>query len=175
MANSSQMQESLKNGNEIPSKPITKLEKLKAFFSRDKAEIEKIRRKNTNPNQNSQKSSFAENSENRISLKEGTIKFHHGKKHYETGEVKCQMLRSASLWSLGLKKENYESSIYIAYLALITNAANYIYIENQFFISSTAGAPVKNKIADALVSRIKKAALEKQDFKVFILMPLLPV
>lgn len=160
-------------------KPTTKLNKFKSFFTRDAKEIENSRQKKLVYDQkklvknSSLKSSLADN--DKIALKDDTIKFHYGKKHIESGKVKCQMLRSASLWSLGLKKENYENSIYIAYLAMITNAENFIYIENQFFISSTAGAPVKNKIAEALIARIKKAAAENQAFKVIIVMPLLPV
>lgn len=166
----------------VTSKEPTHYEKIKSFFTRDKAEIEKIRRANQKnqfqrkPLNKKEKTSFmGSNSEHKVLFKEDKIKLHHGKKHHESGKVKCQMLRSASLWSLGLKRENYENSIYIAYLALITNAENFIYIENQFFISSLAGSLVKNKIAEAILGRIKRAALERQKFKVIIFMPLLPV
>ena len=164
-------------------KQKTNIEKIRSFFSRDKEEIIKSRTpKNFNKafskttEANNKNNSFIEKSEERMSLKDDTILFHHVKKHCE-GKAKCQMLRSASFWSLGLKRENYENSIYIAYLALITNAESFIYIENQFFISSIGGfpAPVKNRIAEALLDRIKKAAAEKQRFKVIIFMPLLPV
>lgn len=76
---------------------------------------------------------------------------------------------------MGLKYENYEDSIHIAYLALISGAEHFIYIENQFFISCAAGPPVKNRISEAIVNRIKKAAAEKKRFKVIVVMPLLPV
>ena len=95
------------------------------------------------------------------------------KKARKDGSCKCQMLRSSSLWSMGLK--SYEDSIHIAYLGLITNAQHFIYIENQFFISSLAGRPVKNAIAEALVNRIRKAAANGENFRVIIVMPLLPV
>ena len=85
------------------------------------------------------------------------------------------MVRSSSNWSLGLKNNNYEESIHIAYLQLISEAKHFIYIENQFFISSLAGKPVKNTIGDALVMRIKRAAEKKEKFKVIFVMPLLPV
>jgi phospholipase D1/2 len=45
-------------------------------------------------------------------------------------------------------------SLQIAYLKLITDAKHFIYIENQFFISSHAGAPVVNEISKAIVKRI---------------------
>ena len=93
----------------------------------------------------------------------------------EKGTCKCQMLRSSSSWSLGLKEANYEESIHIAYVQLINQANHFIYIENQFFISSLAGKPVKNIIGETLVSRIKKAAKNKEKFKVIVVMPLLPV
>ena len=172
--NSNKLTDDLKS----QSRQLNKYDKIKSFFTRDKKEIEKTRRQNffgsklarTEPNLFREK-----NDSTKASFKEDTIVFHHCKKHYETGKVKCQLLRSASLWSLGLKRENYENSIYISYLALITNAENYIYIENQFFISSLAGSPVKNKIAEAILERVKRAAAEKQKFKVIIFMPLLPV
>ena len=85
------------------------------------------------------------------------------------------MIRSSSAWSLGLKKNNYEDSIHIAYLQLISESKSFIYIENQFFISSLAGDIVKNTIGEAIVRRIKKAALKKQKFKVIVFIPLMPV
>lgn len=90
----------------------------------------------------------------------------------QTGTCECQILRSAGLWSLGL--EHTEHSIHTAYLNLIDQADHFIYIENQFFISSTAGNPVKNQIAQALVERIKIAAQRNEKFKVIVVIPLLP-
>mmetsp|Transcript_7368 Transcript_7368/g.13688 ORF Transcript_7368/g.13688 Transcript_7368/m.13688 type:complete len:1034 (+) Transcript_7368:1283-4384(+) len=88
------------------------------------------------------------------------------------GSNKCQFLRSGGLWSIGL--EETEHSIHTAYLNLIAQSQHFIYIENQFFISSTAGEPVKNQIAQALVERIKAAHDCNEDFKVIVVMPLLP-
>lgn len=88
------------------------------------------------------------------------------------GTCDCQIIRSAGLWSLGL--QTTEHSIHMAYLSLIDKADHFIYIENQFFISSTAGSPVKNQIAQALVDRIKIAAERKENFKVIVVCPLLP-
>ena len=93
----------------------------------------------------------------------------------ETGEVgkcECQVIRSAGTWSLGL--DNPEHSIHTAYLHLIDQADHFIYIENQFFISNTAGNPVKNSIAQAIVERIKIAAHQKEKFKIIVVLPLLP-
>jgi phospholipase D1/2 len=88
------------------------------------------------------------------------------------GDCRCQLLRSGSVWSIGL--EETDSSIHTAYLNLISEAQHFIYIENQFFISGTAGEPVKNQIAQALVDRILVAAAEQTQFRVVVVMPLLP-
>ena len=88
--------------------------------------------------------------------------------------LNCQLVRSASSWSIGMAPDNTEFSIQIAYLKLIADAKHFIYIENQFFISALAGRPVKNQIAQALLQRIKRAAAEGQDFFVLIILPLLP-
>ena len=88
------------------------------------------------------------------------------------GTCECQLVVSSSLWSYGY--EIYENTIYSAYLHLINLANHFIYIENQFFISSTAGQLVKNQLAQALVDRIKVAATNHEAFKVIVVMPLLP-
>ncbi|KAL1442212.1 hypothetical protein MTO96_007835 [Rhipicephalus appendiculatus] len=76
----------------------------------------------------------------------------------------CQILRSASNWSTGIKA--IESSIHSAYIDNIVNAKHYIYIENQFFITLEQGNPtVENQIGEAL---------NKQNFRVYVVMPLLP-
>ena len=48
----------------------------------------------------------------------------------------CQVLRSASYWSVGLDKK-VENSILQAYYNLIENSKHYIFIENQFFVSKS--------------------------------------
>ena len=50
----------------------------------------------------------------------------------------CQMVRSVGEWSIGCAPSSTEPSIQLAYIELISNAKHYIYIENQFFISSYA-------------------------------------
>jgi phosphatidylserine/phosphatidylglycerophosphate/cardiolipin synthase-like enzyme len=89
--------------------------------------------------------------------------------------LRMQALRSASHWSIGLQET--EHSIQNCYLDLIDNAERFIYIENQFFISSwvkeTSGN-IKNLIIKALFSRILRAHREGKDFKVIVFMPLMP-
>lgn len=83
-----------------------------------------------------------------------------------------QALRSASDWSIGRLK--IESSIKNCYKDLIAKSQRYIYIENQFFISSTSGVGVENELVQELFERIKKAKQNSQNFKVIIFMPLMP-
>ncbi|KAM3163069.1 Phospholipase [Lachancea thermotolerans] len=85
-----------------------------------------------------------------------------------------QVLRSAGNWSLGLKKT--EHSIQNAYLKLIETSNHYVYMENQFFVTSSSwdGVVVENKIGDALVDRIIKANSEGKTWKAFIVIPLMP-
>ena len=51
-----------------------------------------------------------------------------------------------------------------------------MYIENQFFITSTVvdGVPIQNGIGDALVDRIIRAHKEKTPWKCCVVIPLLP-
>lgn len=93
------------------------------------------------------------------------------------GKLKMQALRSASPWSIGLTLE--EKSIQNCYIEIITKSKNYIYIENQFFISSTSPEAdtdevIRNRIAKAIFERVKKAIQLNQNFKVIIFIPLLP-
>ncbi|OMJ16123.1 Phospholipase D1 [Smittium culicis] len=84
-----------------------------------------------------------------------------------------QITRSSAEWSSGIEKE---ASIYTAYIDLIKNSKHYIYIQNQFFISSTTSSNrvVKNLIAEALVNRIIIAHGKREKFRVFVLLPLMP-
>jgi phospholipase D1/2 len=53
---------------------------------------------------------------------------------------------------------------------------HFVYIENQFFITSTVvdGIPVENGIGDAIVDRIIRAYKEKTTWRACIVIPLLP-
>eukprot|EP01088_Endostelium_zonatum_P019194 TRINITY_DN6502_c0_g1_i1.p1 TRINITY_DN6502_c0_g1~~TRINITY_DN6502_c0_g1_i1.p1 ORF type:complete len:1166 (-),score=298.89 TRINITY_DN6502_c0_g1_i1:43-3540(-) len=92
----------------------------------------------------------------------------------DLGYAGCQVqiVRSAALWSAGIEKP--ERSIYRAYLKVIHSAEHYIYIENQYFISSIARIRPKNKIAKALWTRLRKAIIQKQQFKVIVVIPVYP-
>lgn len=75
---------------------------------------------------------------------------------------------------MGLHPDEIERSIQLAYIDMINNSKHFIYIENQFFVSSTSGKPVSNRIAEALARRLEKAAEQKEKFKIIIFLPLLP-
>ncbi|KAI8987612.1 hypothetical protein BDF20DRAFT_832525 [Mycotypha africana] len=88
------------------------------------------------------------------------------------GTCRVQILRSSAQWSSGIEREH---SIYNAYMECITKAKHFIYIENQFFISATGqDRLLRNKLAQAIVERIKKAHEKGENFKVIVLMPLIP-
>jgi len=91
---------------------------------------------------------------------------------HQYGTCKVQAVRSVSDWSHGVLTE---ASIQAAYIQLINESEHFIYIENQFFISSTKkGDVVTNLIAKALVDRIIHAARFDQDFQVVVVIPEVP-
>ena len=98
------------------------------------------------------------------------------KEKMSQGTCQVQMVRSASKWSMGLNANdgNLENSIQNAYIELIQNSKRFIYIENQFFMSSTAGKTLKNEVAQALVYRIELAHVRGERFRVIVYLPLLP-
>ena len=108
------------------------------------------------------------------------------KKYQKIGGVSSdvQVLRSVSDWNLDTKKT--EDSILKAYYDLIENSEHYIFIENQYFISKAWTNEerqkknknfrdiVKNEIALYIRRRVEKAYEKNENFKVYIIMPLLP-
>lgn len=95
---------------------------------------------------------------------------------FSPGLMKAQVVRSVSEWSHDVPME---SSIHSAYIEMIEEAKHFIYIENEFFISSLhstksePGAP-RNAIAEALVKRIIRAAKADEHFQVVVVLPELP-
>ncbi|KAG8431522.1 hypothetical protein GDO86_018421 [Hymenochirus boettgeri] len=81
-----------------------------------------------------------------------------------------QVLRSVDGWSAGCT----ECSILNAYVDCIETSQHYVYIENQFFITCADRRTVVNSIGDAIVKRILQAHRNNENFRVFILIPLLP-
>ncbi|KAF2151473.1 phospholipase D [Myriangium duriaei CBS 260.36] len=92
-----------------------------------------------------------------------------------TGTCQIQILRSCSSWSIGTPNKT-ECSIMNAYEHLIKNSDHFVYIENQFFISSCTveGTKIHNKIGDALVERIELAADRGDKWRACIIIPLMP-
>ncbi|ORY08356.1 hypothetical protein BCR34DRAFT_12903 [Clohesyomyces aquaticus] len=91
------------------------------------------------------------------------------------GTCEVQILRSACAWSLGTPNK-VEHSIHSAYIQMISTSEHFVYIENQFFISSceVEGTKIENKIGDALVDRIKRAHMDGDDWRACIVIPLMP-
>lgn len=89
------------------------------------------------------------------------------------GHMSCQVVRSCAKWSNGSPVEH---SIADAYAAIIQNSQHFVYIENQFFITSTGDKqhPVKNKIGAAIVERILRAARAGEKYKIFVVIPSVP-
>lgn len=84
-------------------------------------------------------------------------------------EVQVQVLESGGHWS------NKEASIYNAYHKTINSSAYSIYIENQFFISSTQkDDEIKNKIMIDIADRIINAYNKNESFHVTLVLPLKP-
>uniref|UniRef100_A0A8H7XQ51 Phospholipase n=1 Tax=Psilocybe cubensis TaxID=181762 RepID=A0A8H7XQ51_PSICU len=92
-----------------------------------------------------------------------------------TGTCELQICRSAGPWSLGTPGR-IEHSIQNAYLKAIQMSEHFVYIENQFFITSTVVNDVKveNNIGDAIVHRILRAHKDGVPWKCCILIPALP-
>lgn len=91
------------------------------------------------------------------------------------GTCEVQILRSACSWSLGTPNTT-EASIMGAYIKSIELSDHFVYIENQFFITSTVwgGTVIENKIGDALVERIIRAYRKDEDWRAIIIIPLMP-
>ncbi|PSN72254.1 phospholipase-like protein D1 [Corynespora cassiicola Philippines] len=91
------------------------------------------------------------------------------------GTCEVQILRSATSWSLGTPNKT-EHSIMNAYVQMIATSEHFVYIENQFYISSceVLGTRIENRISDALVDRIKRAHKNQEDWRACIIIPLMP-
>ncbi|KAH6621984.1 phospholipase-like protein D1 [Boeremia exigua] len=91
------------------------------------------------------------------------------------GTCEVQILRSACAWSLGTPNK-VEHSIMNAYVQMIATSEHFVYIENQFYISSgeVLGTKIENKINDAIVDRIKRAHANDEDWRACIMLPLMP-
>jgi phospholipase D1/2 len=90
---------------------------------------------------------------------------------YQPSNGRVQFCRSAGHWSLGLKQ--IENSIHNAYIELISNAKNFVLILNQYFVSSAADENVvHNCVSKAIICRIQRAAKDKENFKVVVILPL---
>lgn len=91
------------------------------------------------------------------------------------GTCEVQICRSVGPWSMSTLTK-VEHSIQNAYCKSIEASEHFIYIENQFFITSTTvdGIKIQNGIGDALVERIIRAHRQAVKWRACIVIPLLP-
>ncbi|KAK0269983.1 Phospholipase D1 [Friedmanniomyces endolithicus] len=92
-----------------------------------------------------------------------------------SGTCQVQILRSCSSWSMGTPNK-VEHSIMDAYCHLIRTSEHFVYVENQFFISSCTveGTPIHNQIGNAIVERAVRAAENGEKWQACLVIPLMP-
>ncbi|KAL8827974.1 MAG: hypothetical protein Q9191_002859, partial [Dirinaria sp. TL-2023a] len=91
------------------------------------------------------------------------------------GTCEVQILRSCAWWSIGTPDKT-EHSIMNAYIKMIEQSEHFVYIENQFFVSSceVEGTRIENHIGNALVERIIRASQKGESWRAVIVIPLMP-
>jgi len=91
------------------------------------------------------------------------------------GTCEVQILRSCCWWSMGTPDKT-EHSIMNAYAKMIEDSDHFVYIENQFFITSSEveGTRIENLIGDALVERIIRASRKDEAWRAVVVIPLMP-
>ncbi|TIA88119.1 hypothetical protein E3P99_02758 [Wallemia hederae] len=91
------------------------------------------------------------------------------------GTLEMQICRSCGPWSIGTP-DKVEHSIQNAYVKAIQKSEHFVYIENQFFVTSTIvdTTVIENQIGDALVNRIIRAHRENSTWRACIIIPLMP-
>ncbi len=91
------------------------------------------------------------------------------------GTCEVQILRSCCWWSMGTP-DRTEHSIMNAYAKMIEDSDHFVYIENQFFITSceVEGTRIENLIGDALVERIIRASQKDEAWRAVVVIPLMP-
>lgn len=91
-----------------------------------------------------------------------------------SGTCEVQILRSSGNWSLGLTKT--EHSIMNAYVETIRGSEHFVYLENQFWITTlhNSRTQILNKLGDALVERIIRAHENGESWRAIIVIPLVP-
>lgn len=85
-----------------------------------------------------------------------------------------QVLRSISAWSAGMSRPT-ERSILNTYKSLIRAARNFIYIENQYFITANSKSDsAENTLGETLYRRLFVAIQNQERFRVIVVLPVCP-
>jgi len=82
---------------------------------------------------------------------------------------KCQIVRSLSGWS-GTQGDT-EISHYEAWISSINRAESFIYIEQQYFVCSMGVTDAKNRVAEAILERVRHAIEHSKPFRVYVVIP----
>ena len=92
-------------------------------------------------------------------------------KENEKDLAQVQVLRCAANWSISTSMT--ENSIFKAEVKAIKESKHFVYIENQFFVSSSSKVSnPRNKLIGTLVERVAKAIENKEAFRAIFLCPL---
>ncbi|KAI9671919.1 MAG: Phospholipase D1 [Caeruleum heppii] len=91
------------------------------------------------------------------------------------GTCEVQILRSCAAWSMGTP-DTTEHSIMNAYIKMIEQSDHFVYVENQFFVTSceVEGTRIENLIGNALVERIVRASRNNEEWRAVVVIPLMP-
>jgi len=92
----------------------------------------------------------------------------------EIFEADTQVVRSSSPWSAGFKIDvEAEHSILLAYRKIINESKRFIYIENQFFVSTSSlqQNTIQNEVSKYIAERIILAHMREEPYKVYIVLP----
>ncbi|KAI8332154.1 hypothetical protein EDC96DRAFT_579571 [Choanephora cucurbitarum] len=105
-------------------------------------------------------------------VKEGDKRICHP--HFSSS-CRVQILRSVSPWSIG-STDHVEKSIQNAYVESIRDSKHLVYIENQFFVTTTksGNTKIENNIGEALYQRIVRAHQLGEKWRAIIIVPLVP-
>lgn len=80
------------------------------------------------------------------------------------------VVKSLGEWA-GAPPLRPECSVYGETLRCIDEAEHFVWLENQYVLSSLAGEGVENKVLRAVLQRLRRAMRRKETFRVYVLVP----
>lgn len=79
-------------------------------------------------------------------------------------------MRSLSRWS-GTADGATETSHYEAWISAINGARDFVYVEQQYFVCSMGVGDAKNRVAEAILERVRLAVEDSRPFRVYVVIP----